>query len=330
MTHMIVERESRTLGLLENDSFVRQSLAPRDSAPPEFARRALTPGIPDRRDFHRPHHSEAARLRQAIERRELSLHYQPQYAIHDGHNCGVEALARWFFPNGDSIPPASFIPRAEKHGLIAALGAWALHEACSTLAAWHRLGEAVPVLCVNVSPRQISSEFCTVLAMTLAQTGFPAELLELEITEGILIEQPLLALDCLTQWKRLGVRIALDDFGTGYSSLSYLSRLPVDRLKIDKSLIQRMTGDEKTAAIVRAIISLGADLGFPVLAEGVESEEQLTMLRGMGCQQAQGFLFAMPSRADEARALLAANWGNRSIPSIFSAAHGATASAHVC
>jgi EAL domain-containing protein (putative c-di-GMP-specific phosphodiesterase class I) len=183
-------------------------------------------------------------------------------------------------------------------------------------------------LCVNVSPRQISREFCAVLTATLEQTGFPPELLELEITESSLIEQPRLALDYLAQWKRLGVRIALDDFGTGYSSLSYLSRLPVDRLKIDKSLIHRMTYDSKTAAIVRVVIALGVDLGFEVLAEGVESEAQLTMLLDMDCRQAQGFLFAIPTCADDARTLLAANWGRREISNILPAARSATVSSH--
>jgi EAL domain-containing protein (putative c-di-GMP-specific phosphodiesterase class I) len=311
LTQLIVERGKRAFLPVENDAFAHQALEVR---------------IPISKLFRRPHVSATARLRQALERRELSLHYQPQYELHGGHSCGVEALARWFLPNGESIPPTSFILRAEKHGLIAALGAWVLQEACTTVASWRRDGEELPILCVNVSPRQISSEFCAVLATTLDQTGFPPELLELEITEGILIEQPQLALACLAQWKRLGVRIALDDFGTGYSSLSYLSRLPVDRLKIDKSLIHRMTFDLKTAAIVRAIISLGDDLGFAVLAEGVESEAQLAMLSDMGCRQAQGYLLALPTCAAEARTTLAAKWGKRPIPNIHEAARSATVS----
>ena len=251
------------------------------------------------------------RLSNAIAHRELSLHYQPQYEIRGGQHCGVEALARWFRPNGESIAPAIFVRHAEQTGLISALGAWVLQEACMTVATWHRLGEKPPVLCVNVSPHQICHEFSALLARTLERTGFPPPQLELEITEGILIESPEFALECLAQWKRLGVRIAIDDFGTGYSSLSYLSRLPVDRLKVDKSLIQRMVADAKTAAIVRAVISLGEDFGFAVLAEGVETEEQLEMLASMGCQQAQGYLFTPPARADEARSLLAKCWGAR-------------------
>jgi EAL domain-containing protein (putative c-di-GMP-specific phosphodiesterase class I) len=296
---MTFERESRVIPAFDNDSFNFQ---------------ARTAGAPALRNGARPRLSPTARLRHAIEHDELSLHYQPQFEIRDGHHCGVEALARWFLPKGGSISPTTFVPAAEKNGLISALGAWVLNDACATVAAWHRCGAEPPILCVNVSPRQISPEFCTVLASTLERTGLPAAQLELEITEGILIERPELALQCLAQWKRLGVRIALDDFGTGYSSLSYLSRLPVDRIKIDKSLIHCMTKDAKTAAIVRAVISLGADLGFAVLAEGVESQAQLTMLSGMGCQQVQGYLLALPACADETKTLLASNSRQRAIP----------------
>lgn len=307
MVHANVERESRTFLPLATDSF---------DASARVAARG--PAL------------SSARLCDALEHEELCLYYQPQYNVCGGRHCGVEALARWFLPSGGSIAPVVFVPAAERNGSIAALGAWVLKEACTTVAAWHRRGAKLPILCVNVSPRQITQEFCSVLATTLERTGFPPAQLELEITEGILIDKPELALDCLAQWKRLGVRIALDDFGTGYSSLSYLSRLPVDRIKIDKSLIHRMTADAKTAAIVRAIISLGADLGFAVLAEGVESEEQLTMLRRMGCQQAQGYLLALPACADDARAMLASSWGRRPIPNPLPAAHRATASSNAC
>jgi EAL domain-containing protein (putative c-di-GMP-specific phosphodiesterase class I) len=296
---MTLDREKRAFPTFENDLLNAQAHAARG---PAFGSRSSQ------------RLSSTARLRHAIEHDELSLHYQPQYELRGGHHCGVEALARWFLPKGRSISPMTFVPAAERSGLISALGAWVLNEACATVASWHRCGGAPPILCVNVSPRQISQEFCAVLAGTLERTGVPAAQLELEITEGILIERPDMALHCLAQWKRLGVRIALDDFGTGYSSLSYLSRLPVDRIKIDKTLIHRMTHDPKTAAIVRAIISLGADLGFAVLAEGVESEAQLTMLSGMGCQQVQGYLLALPACADEARTLLASNWGKRVTP----------------
>ena len=251
------------------------------------------------------------RLRDAIERDELSLHYQPQYRSVDGRPCGVEALARWFPSNGQPISPIVFIRQAEQAGLISALGHWVLKEACRTAMTWHPPDEEPPILCVNVSPHQICPEFSGILAQVLQSTGFPAARLELEITEGILIEDPEFALQRLAQWKQLGVRIALDDFGTGYSTLSYLSRLPVDRLKIDRSLIQRVVTDSKTAAIIRALISLGNDLGFAVLAEGVETEAQFELLLRMGCQQMQGYLLARPQSACQVETLLARRWGAR-------------------
>jgi EAL domain-containing protein (putative c-di-GMP-specific phosphodiesterase class I) len=304
VTHAIGQAEHRVIPPFENVG----------RSPALVARGRPLPGHGSRpRDRRGQQLSISLRLRNAIETNQLSVHYQPQYELRGGRHCGVEALARWLSPKGGSIPPAAFILAAEKKNLIIALGAWVLDEACKTVGGWHRCGGAAPILCVNVSPRQITPDFYRILAGTLERTGFPARQLELEITEGILIDKPELALHCLAQWKRLGVRIALDDFGTGYSSLSYLSRMPVDRVKVDRSLISRMIGDPKTAAIVRAVIGLGSDLGFDVLAEGVESEEQLAMLSGMGCQQVQGYLLAMPACAEEARRLLAVDWGSRPI-----------------
>lgn len=250
------------------------------------------------------------RLRAAVERQELSLFYQPQFRCVDGRPCGVEALARWFPSDGHPIPPMAFIRAAEKAGLISALGQWVLREACRTAGSWLPR-EDPPTLCVNVSPHQIGPEFSRSLIQTLERTRLPASRLELEITEGILIENPELALRWLAQWKEVGVRIALDDFGTGYSSLSYLSRLPVDRLKIDRSLIQRVVTDSKTAGIVRAVISMGGDLGFAVLAEGVETEAQFDLLASMGCEQMQGYLLTPPVSADRIAVLLARPWGAR-------------------
>ncbi|MET0282801.1 MAG: EAL domain-containing protein [Steroidobacteraceae bacterium] len=243
-------------------------------------------------------------LRHAIESSELCLYYQPQYRSSDGSCCGVEALARWFPDGAEPVPPAVFVRHAEQSGLIGALGRWVLQDACSTAATWRPPAGAPLTLSVNVSPHQIEAEFSEFLARTLERTGFPAAQLELEITEGILIEDPEFALECLAGWKQLGVRIAMDDFGCGYSNLSYLSRLPVDRLKIDRSLVCRMVTDRRTAAIVRTVIALGRDLGFAVLAEGVETEAQCEALVRMGCEQMQGFLFAPPLDAREVRLLL--------------------------
>jgi len=246
-------------------------------------------------------------LRNAIQHRELSLNYQPQFNIRTGRLCGMEALARWY-PSGHApVPPAVFIPLAERAGLISDLGAWALEEACATARSWPARGAELPIMGVNVSVQQISSDFTPTLARALACGRVPPERLELEITESVLISDTELALDCLAQWKRLGVRIAIDDFGAGYSSLSYLSRLPVDRLKLDASLIRNMTSISKDAAIVRSVVRLGRELGFEVLAEGVETDEQLAMLRTIGCAQAQGFLLGRPGSAHEMRALVRTN-----------------------
>jgi EAL domain-containing protein (putative c-di-GMP-specific phosphodiesterase class I) len=219
----------------------------------------------------------------------------------------MEALARWHPKGRPAVPPAVFIPIAERAGLIGALGAWALEEACAAARNWPGRAEELPVMGVNVSVHQISSDFTPTLARALTAGRVPPERLELEITESVLISDTDLALDCLAQWKRLGVRIAIDDFGAGYSSLSYLSRLLVDRLKLDASLIRNMTTVAKDAAIVRSVVSLGRELGFEVLAEGVETREQLDMLRSIGCAQAQGFLLGRPGSAQEIRTLLRAS-----------------------
>ena len=247
------------------------------------------------------------RLRSAIQHHELSLNFQPQFNIRSGLLCGIEALARWHPDGLPSVPPAVFIPIAERAGLISALGAWALEEACATVRSLPGREADLPIMGVNVSVQQISSDFTPTLARALACGRVCPERIELEITESVLISDTDLVLDCLAQWKRLGVRIAIDDFGAGYSSLSYLSRLPVDRLKLDASLIRNMTTVAKDAAIVRSVVSLGRELGFEVLAEGVETAEQLDMLRSIGCAQAQGFLLGRPGSAPEIRALLRTN-----------------------
>jgi EAL domain-containing protein (putative c-di-GMP-specific phosphodiesterase class I) len=169
-------------------------------------------------------------------------------------------------------------------------------------------------LSVNVSALQIDEEFCAVIEGTLKQTAFPAKQLELEITESALMANPAHCIEYLKAWKQLGARIAMDDFGTGYANLSFLSRLPVDRLKLDRSLVDRMTLDKKSAAIVRLIVSLGAELDMEVIAEGVETEEQLQMLTDLGCLQAQGYLLGRPMAAEQVQVLLGKTWGSRAMP----------------
>jgi EAL domain-containing protein (putative c-di-GMP-specific phosphodiesterase class I) len=259
-------------------------------------------------DSHRWLESE---LRDAIECDGLSLNYQPQYDIRSGRVCGVEALARWIRAGGDSIEPSVFIARAERAGLIGLLGAWALRNGCKTAAQWLAARVPVPTIAINVSPRQICEQFTTEIAQALELSGLPGDRLELEITENVLLSNTDMALKCMAQWKRLGVHIALDDFGAGYSNLSYLSKLPIDRLKIDGSLIRGMIRGSRDTTIVRAVISLAVDLGITVLAECVETEEQFAMLDELGCQQAQGRLLTPPASAAQARALMGARWGAR-------------------
>jgi EAL domain-containing protein (putative c-di-GMP-specific phosphodiesterase class I) len=254
------------------------------------------------------------RLAEAIRGDALSVEYQPQFDLRTGRGCGVEALARWVLTTGESVAPSVFIPLAERMELIHALGIWVLNSACKTGYPWSLNDPDFASLSVNVSTRQIDQGFSADIRECLKQTGFPPEKLELEITESVLIGDTDLTIQCLKQWKDLGVRIALDDFGTGYSSLSYLSRLPVDRLKLDQSLIRRLTVDRKSAIIVRSILALAEELGIDVLAEGVETEEQLQVLIHLGCRQAQGYLFGRPMSGQQALVALRMPWGNRPAP----------------
>jgi EAL domain-containing protein (putative c-di-GMP-specific phosphodiesterase class I) len=250
-------------------------------------------------------------LGEALRLRKLRVEYQPQFELSSGRGCGVEALARWTRSNGEIVTPSVFIPLAERRGMIHSLGAWILQSACMTASRGSDQGSQGSTLSVNVSALQIDELFFTVIERALAESRFPASRLELEITESTLIANPLIAIEHLKRWKHLGVRIALDDFGAGYSSLAYLCRMPIDRLKLDRSLIHRMTLDRKSEAVMRSIVSLGAELGMEVIAEGVETERQLKMLINMGCPQAQGYLLGRPMCAEQARIVLSKAWGNR-------------------
>ncbi len=250
----------------------------------------------------------------AVPYQSLSVQYQPQFDLKTGRGCGVEALARWKLSSGENIAPSVFIPAAERMGLIHSLGAWMLRSACETAYPWCSREAQRTTLSVNVSPLQIDGQFSEVIGRTLEKIGFPAKQLELEITESALIENPDAAIEYLKQWKELGVRIAVDDFGTGTSSLSYLSRLPVDRLKLDQSLVHGMTLDRKAAAVTRSIVSMGAELGMDVIAEGVETEQQLQMLTDLECPRVQGYLLGRPMPAQQAHLALRKSWGNRPDP----------------
>jgi diguanylate cyclase len=253
-------------------------------------------------------------LLEAVMERQLMVHYQAQYEVDGGRGCGVEALARWTLSDGQEISPTVFIPVAERSSLICSLGAWVLQEACEAVAAWSGPAGQAPTLSVNVSTHQINEEFYGTIEQIIERTSFAAGRLELEITESALIADADSAIECLERCRDLGVHIAIDDFGTGYSSLCYLSKLPVDRLKLDKSFVHRMTQDKKTAAIVKSVLALGAEMDMTVLAEGIETERQFAMLQDWGCEQVQGFLFAKPAPAAEARALLNMPFGARQQP----------------
>ncbi len=264
----------------------------------------------------------------AIHTGTLNVHYQPQYELESGRSCGVEALARWTLPTGEIVPPSVFIPIAEQTGLIHDLGASILNAACLATVAWERRTGRSMILAVNVSPLQINKHFHEVLIGALEVSGFPARQLELEITESALIANSDLVIEYLKDWKHLGVRIALDDFGAGYSSLSYLCRLPLDRLKLDSSLVHMMTRDSKSARVMRLIIELGKELEMDVIAEGVETEQQFQMLKDFNCPKVQGYLLARPMSEKLARIALNRRWGNRPAPRFRPARIAAEEEAH--
>jgi diguanylate cyclase (GGDEF)-like protein len=246
-----------------------------------------------------------ANLRRALERGELQLHYQPQIDLRSGRVVGVEALARWHCRELGQVSPAEFIPVAEESGIIVALGKWVLQSACRQAAAWRDAGllDTIEHVAVNLSARQTKDAglMDEILAL-LHETGLPARLLELEITEGVLMENINANLDLLHRFQAAGIHLSIDDFGTGYSSMSYLKRFPIDQLKIDRSFVHDVPGDGE--AIATAIIAMAHSLDLTVVAEGVETAAQLAFLRKAGCDIMQGFYFARPMPVDELTALL--------------------------
>ncbi|PXW98081.1 PAS domain S-box-containing protein/diguanylate cyclase (GGDEF)-like protein [Sphaerotilus hippei] len=245
------------------------------------------------------------RLRRALVDEQLQLHFQPQIDIASGRVIGAEALLRWPDPVEGMIPPARFIPVAESTGLIDQLGAWVLRHACEQGQRWIEQGLPPLSMAVNVSPRQFHHiDLAHQVQQVLADTGFPAERLELELTEGALMEREAESLRMLERLRDMGVRVAIDDFGTGYSSFSYLKRFPLDVLKIDRSFITDIPRDIDDMEIAAAIIAMGHNLGVRVLAEGVETAEQLAFLGLKRCDSYQGFLLSPALPADEFAALL--------------------------
>ncbi len=247
------------------------------------------------------------RLRKAFEEGELSLVYQPQYDISSGRIVGVEALLRWITREFGAVPPDRFISIAEESGLIVQIGAWVLKEACRQAVAWRKIGHAEFTVSVNLSALQLRRDgLQETITEALEVSGLPADRLELELTESMLIKDTTNVLATVTELKQAGVKLAIDDFGTGYSSLSYLKKLNVDRLKIDRSFIRDILDDPEDAAIARAIIQMAHSLKLEVVAEGVEKQQQAQWLLEEGCELAQGEYFSRPVDAEAFGRMLSA------------------------
>jgi diguanylate cyclase (GGDEF)-like protein/PAS domain S-box-containing protein len=244
-------------------------------------------------------------LRRALVRKELFLHYQPKVNLASMEITGVEALIRWQDPDRGSVPPCQFVPVAEDCGLIVPIGSWVLHEACRQAREWQDAGLPFKRISVNVSAPEFRAEtFLAGVRNTLRETGLQARYLDLELTESVLMQHADLSAVKLHALKTLGVHIAVDDFGTGYSSLSYLQQFPIDILKIDKSFVHKITADSDDSSMVSAIIVIGKNLKHRVIAEGIETHEQLAFLQAQQCAEGQGYLFSRPLPAAQLASLL--------------------------
>ncbi|MBA9064438.1 diguanylate cyclase (GGDEF)-like protein [Methylobacterium fujisawaense] len=241
-------------------------------------------------------------LRQALARREFQLHFQPQLQLASGTLIGCEALIRWRHPERGLVSPLDFIPLAEEIGLIVPIGEWVVRQACRDAMTWP---EHMSVA-VNVSPAQFKSDrLVETIISALAGSGLPARRLEVEITEGVLLQENDRTLQTLHRLRELGVRVSMDDFGTGYSSLSYLRSFPFDKIKIDRSFVKDLTSKPDGEAIIRAIAGLGKSLGMTTVAEGVETAEQMQRIRLEGCTDVQGYLISKPVPAEDLRQVFA-------------------------
>jgi EAL domain-containing protein (putative c-di-GMP-specific phosphodiesterase class I) len=234
-------------------------------------------------------------LRGALERKEFSLEYQAKLDIKTRTITGVEALLRWNNPVLGPISPTRFVPVAEEIGLIVPIGRWVLEQACAQNVTWQRQGLPEICMAVNLSVRQIMDDsLLHDIRSALEKSGLEPHLLELEITESMLIQNPEKVIRVLNEIKKLGVRLAIDDFGTGYSSLGQIKRFPIDTLKVDRSFIRDLDKNPEDRAITEAIIAMGKTLSLTVVAEGVETREQETLLRQQSCDEMQGFYFSRP------------------------------------
>jgi len=248
-------------------------------------------------------------LRAAMEAEQFLVYYQPKASCRSGAITGFEALVRWNHPTRGIVPPSEFIPSLEKTGLIERVGAWVLRTACQQLKTWEAMGFATLQMAVNVSLRQLADpSFPELVAAVLSELELPASRLELELTESMLMHDVTKSEKILFRLKALGVSLSIDDFGTGYSSLAYLKRLPIDKLKIDRSFVQDITTDPNDASITRAIIGMAHSLKMTVIAEGVETEAQLATLVGEQCETVQGYFISKPMPAALATDKLTSGW----------------------
>ena len=244
-------------------------------------------------------------LRHAVEREDFTVHYQPKVDIASGRLCALEALLRWERPDYGPVSPAVFVPILERLGLIVPVGRWVIEQVCQQIAEWQRGAIGAVEVSVNVSGHQlIEGDLIADIARTLAQTGVEPHWLEVELTEGSLMENTQHTIASLQRLHAMGVKISIDDFGTGYSSLAYLRRFPIDTLKIDIAFIREVTTNPQDAAITRTIIELAHSLNLRVVAEGVETQAQLAFLKEAGCDQIQGYLFSRPLPVETLERLL--------------------------
>jgi len=244
-------------------------------------------------------------LRRALERHEFALHYQPKINLMTGAITGAEALLRWAHPTRGLLLPAHFVPIAEDCGLIVPIGNWVLRQACQQRRAWSDAGLPAITMAVNVSAIEFADEnFLNGLFSVLSETGLEARSLQLELTESVLMKRAEAATGVLQYLREWGVQVAIDDFGTGYSSLSYLRKFNVDTLKIDQSFVRQISTGGRDAAIVTAVVGMARDLGLVVVAEGVETQQELNFLRAHDCDEAQGYYFSRPAPPREFAALL--------------------------
>ncbi|MBW4576677.1 MAG: EAL domain-containing protein [Aphanothece sp. CMT-3BRIN-NPC111] len=249
------------------------------------------------------------RLYQALEHGEFILHYQPQVNINTLEIVGMEALLRWQHPELGLVPPGQFIPLAEETGLIVPIGEWVLRAACAQNKAWQDAGFSPVRMAINLSPRQFQqANLIALVAQVLSETGLAPEYLELEITETTVMQNVEFVSAMLYDFQKMGVHISMDDFGTGYSSLSYLKKFPFHTLKIDQSFVRELMDNPQDTAIISAVITLGRGLNLRVVAEGVETKEQLELLRSLQCEQMQGYLFSPPLRVEDATQFLQKYW----------------------